>query len=130
MTEAERNLRKQLEKMRKETEALEQEYFRMKFEKQIQAFCTAMQASDALFDIINDNDLNVEDVKLLAKLLNTSLKKFYKHCEPQLIANREKRSRKNSKHVDLNSYATASKDAVNTDADSHQLNSTHSQHQY
>ncbi len=91
----EKELRKLLKTKQKEMEEAAKAYNRMKYDKQISIFTDAISSSPELLEIISNNSLATDDIRLFANKVVYHIKPIYNKYSDQIAANQTQRKKKN-----------------------------------
>ena len=91
----EKELRKLLKTKQKEMKEAEKAYNRMKYDKQISIFSDVISSCPELLDIISNNSLAADDIRLFANKVVYHIKPIYNKYSDQIAANQMKRKKKN-----------------------------------
>lgn len=91
----EKELKKLLKTKQKEMEEAAKAYNRMKYDKQISIFTDAISSSPELLEIISNNSLATDDIRLFANKVVIHIKPIFNKYAEEIAANQMKRKKKN-----------------------------------
>ena len=91
----EKELRKILKQKQKEVAEAEKAYNRIKYDKQISSFADTLGNSPEVLKLIQTEDLNADDCRLLANIIGKKIRPIYKNFSETIMQNQQRRKNKN-----------------------------------